>query len=98
MCDLIFLRFHAASDWYQSKVSSCKMFSGKVVDGGRIPGGDQNMEVHRADQPVPRAMVDAMDQRLRRVEQLVETLVSRFDAMEVGTNRVRIDEGGRPRA
>ena len=74
------------------------MSSGKVVDGGRIPGGDQNTEVRGADQPIPRAVFDAMGQRMRRVEQLAETLIGRFNAMKVSINRVRINDGRQPRA
>ena len=44
---------------------------------------------------VPRMLVDVIDQRLQRVEQLVEDLIGRFDAMEVDANRGRIDVGRR---
>ena len=39
-----------------------------------------------------------MGQRMRRVEQLAETLISRFDAIKVGINGVRINDGRHPRA
>ena len=35
---------------------------------------------------------------MRRVEQLAKTLISWFDAMKVGINRVRINDGRQPRA
>ena len=42
-----------------------KMSSGNDVDGGRTQDGVRDAGVQGADQSVPRAVVDAMDQRLR---------------------------------
>ena len=81
------------SNWYQSKVSSCEMSSSKVVDSGCTHDGVPEAEVQGTDQLVPRAAVDAMYQRLRQVEQFVETLIDQFDAMDVGINRVKIIDG-----
>ena len=61
MCDLVYLRYHAALEWYQSKVSSYEMSSGNNVDDGPTRDGAHDAEVQGAEQPVPKAVVDAMD-------------------------------------
>ena len=74
------------------------MSSGKDVDGGRTHDGVHDAGVQGAEQPAPRSLVDAMDRRLRRVEQLVETLVERFETMGASNGRERVDCDRRPRA
>ena len=71
------------------------MASSNDVHSGRIFGDDQNMGVCGTNQIVPRTVVDAMDQRLRWVEQLVEDLIGHYDTMAINTNKDRIKDGGR---
>ena len=71
------------------------MASGNDIDDDHTLDGDQDAGVPIAKQMVPRTLVNAIDQRLRWVEQLVEDLIGRFDAMEVDANRGRIDVGRR---
>lgn len=66
--------------------------------GGHVSDVARDVEALRTEVQAQRAVLDTMDQRLRRFEQRFDDLVDRFDAMGTNTNRDGDAGGVRPRA